>query len=391
MLVLIYRYIFGYVTLCVKAEHPEKILNICAAKGIGVWRVYRRGERLYFKTSIPAFRKLRFYKRGVSGKIHITKKVGFPFFIARNRYRYGMVLGMILFFFMLHFLSGFVWNICVSGNNTVPSERIVKALDKIGIHEGTAVSKIDAEEKRNELILEESSLSWASINLEGSKLTVNVVETKRNEEKENAPSNLKASEAGVIRRLEVIRGVTVVEVGEPVEKGQLLVSGIVEYEDNTANFVRSVGSVYAEVDKKITVKQPLVITEYLRTGQTEVRRVLSFFGLKIPLFLDRVSKPYESEKKDRAISKGESYLPVWLEERTFFKTQKTNYQISEEIAKERAKKKLEEMLKKEVGDGELISRNENCYVEKGILIINCHIVCVKNIGFEEKMQLDTRN
>lgn len=391
MLVLLYRLLFGYVTVRVTAAHPEKLLNLCAAKGIGIWRVSKRGDRIYFKIGITSFRKLRLYKRNIPGRIHITKKSGLPFFLHRNRRRYGMIIGAVAFFVILHLLSGHVWNICVSGNQAVSAERIVAALAEVGIREGTSVSRIDPEEKRNELLLEEPGLSWAAINLEGSKLTVEVVETKSAEQKEQLPSNIKATEAGVIRRLEIISGVSVVQPGDPVEKGQLLVSGVVEYEDQTAALVPSKGRVYAEVEKTLQVVQPLTVTEQLRTGEVKTRHVLAFFGLQLPLYLGRVPSPYESVGTKTAVSKGEPYVPIRLETRRFYATAEATYTMTEAVARERAEQQLEIMLKQEIKDGELLRRTDHCQINGDDLVLTCRFICMKDIGFEEKMQLDTRN
>ncbi|MBO5106489.1 MAG: sporulation protein YqfD [Clostridia bacterium] len=74
MLLFIYRLLCGYLYLRISAENPEKLLNICAAKGIGIWRVTVKGNLVYFKIGITSFKKLRIFKRKVPCKIHITKR-----------------------------------------------------------------------------------------------------------------------------------------------------------------------------------------------------------------------------------------------------------------------------------------------------------------------------
>ena len=391
MLVFLYRLLFGYVTVRVMASHPEKLLNLCVANGIGIWRVVKKGDRLYFKIGIASFRKLRLYKRSLPGRVHITKKTGLPFFLARNRLRYGMVAGFLLFCATLQLLSGRVWNICISGNQTVSVERVVQALDDIGICEGTPVGQIDPEQKRNELLLAEPGLSWAAINIEGSKLTVEVTETKQSQQKEEAPSNIKATEAGVIRRMEVISGVSVVQIGQAVERGQLLVSGVIEYEDQSASFVQAKGRIFAEVEKTFTVVQPLTVTEKLRSGEVKRRRVLHFFGYNIPLYLGTVPQPYESVLDKQLLASDQPYLPIGVVSRSFYTVVPIRYHLTESVAKERAEKQLQTMLKKELGTGEILHRSDEWRVENQQLKLICKITCMKDIGFEEKLQLDTRN
>ena len=52
---------------------------------------------------------------------------------------------------------------------------------------------------------------------------------------------------------------------EAVKKGQLLVSGIREFEDGSEQFVRSKGNVFAEVEYSFETVQPLKVTEFIKT------------------------------------------------------------------------------------------------------------------------------
>ena len=391
MLVFLYRLICGYLYVRVTSNHPEKLLNLCAAKGINIWRVLLKKDKLYFKIGIASFKRLRIYKRNVSAKIHITKKVGLPFFIAKNKKRYGIAVGLILMFLILNIMSAFVWNICISGNTSVSSVDILNSLEKIGIYEGTKISQIDPEEKRNELLLAQKGLSWAAINIEGSKLTVEVVETRKNEDKDTEPSNLKALEEGVVKRVEVKSGVLKVKPSDAVEKGQLLVSGINEYEDKTSSFTRSVGKIYVETEKEFLVSQQLEVTEYLRTNKVENRSVLSFFGADLPLFLGMVTGEYETNPIQKKVSSGQSYIPVKITNRSFYKLRKTKYKLSEKNAKNRALKKLESNIENYLGDGEIIAKKEVCYIKNNEFFIKCKIKCIKDVALEEKMRLNTRN
>ncbi len=391
MLVFLYRLVCGYLYVRVTSNHPEKLLNLCAAKGINIWRVLLKKDKLYFKIGIASFKRLRIYKRNISAKVHITKKVGLPFFIAKNKKRYGIAVGIALMFLMLNFMSGFVWNICISGNTSVSSLEILNSLKEIGIYEGVKISDIDPETKRNELLICQKQLSWAAINIEGSKLTVDVVETQKSDDKDTQPSNLKASEEGIVKRVEVKSGVLNVKPGDAVENGQLLVSGINEYEDKTSSFTRSIGKIYVETEKEFLVSQKLEITEYLKTNKIEKRSVLSFFGVNLPLFFGEITGYYETNNIETNISSGSSYIPVKIINRNFYKLKKTKYKLSEKNANKRAMKILENKIKNYLGDGEIIKRNDECYLKNNELFIKCKIRCIKDVALEEKMRLDTRN
>ncbi len=391
MFLFFYRFFCGYLYVRVSAKNPEKILNLCAARSIPIWRVSTKNKNLYFKIGIHSFKNLRILKRNIPAKIHITKKVGFPFFVAKNKKRYGMPVGIVLFFLILNFMSGFVWNICISGNGQIANEDIDKALRKIGIYEGAKISNIDPEEKRYELLLNSKGLSWAAINIEGSMLTVDVVETKRPNLNEKAPSNIKATDDGVIRKIMVKKGVSEVKIGDTVRKGDLLVSGIYEYEDGSFEFKRSYGNIYAEVDYNFTVSQPLKVKEFLKTDEIERRSVLNVFGLNIPLFLGNVKKPYILKEQSSKTYPTGSYLPIRKITKNFYKTKETTYVLSEEKALERAKENVEKKIKAFCPTGEILYRKDKIEISENELKIKVELKCLKDIAFEEKIQLDTSN
>ena len=391
LLLFIYRLLCGYLYLRISAENPEKLLNICAAKGIGIWRVTVKGNLVYFKIGITSFKKLRIFKRKVPCKIHITKKVGLPFFIAKNKKRYGMLLGFMVFIAIIYFMSGCVWNICISGNKNIKSNDILLSLNKIGIYEGALVKNIDPEEKRNELLLEQNGLSWAAINIEGSKVTVDVTETKALDEKNDLASNLISSEDGIIKKIEIKNGITEVKVGDTVQKGQLLVSGIKEYNDGSVSFVRSQGNIYAEVTYSFETVQPLKVTEFIKTGESCSKKLLDFYGLKIPLFLGGVEKPYITKEQKQKISSGESYLPIKIISKNFYKTKEVTYELRKEQAEKRAKTSAEERIKKLINNGEILSKKHSITVDDKSLRLKTELKCLKDIVFEEKLLLDTSN
>jgi len=391
MILLFYRLLCGYLYVRVTAKNPEKLLNLCAAKGIGIWRVTVKNNIIYFKIGIASFKRLRSYKRKIPCRIHITQKVGLPFFIAKNKNRYGFVCGFAVFAAIIYFLSGCIWNICISGNKNIKSSDILDSLNRIGIYEGAFKSEIDAEEKRNELILEQKGLSWAAINIEGSKITVDVTETKILEENDDSAANLVSSEDGIIKKIEVKRGVTEVKVGDTVQKGQLLVSGIKEYDDGSVGFVRAKGNIYAEVEYSFKTVQPFKVTEFIKTGEKKEKKVLNFFNLKIPLFLGGVDVPYVTYQENIKISSGDSYLPIKIITKSFFKTEEKTYFLTTQQAEKRAEKLAEEKVKELTQGGKIIDKNHQITVDKENLVVTTKIKCLKDIVFEEKLLLDTSN
>ena len=391
MFLFLYRLFCGYLYVRVTAKNPEKLLNLCAAKGITVWRVSSKGNKLYFKIGILSFKKLRIFKRNTPCKIHITKKVGLPFFVFKNKKRYGMLAGAVSFFIILNLMSGYGWNICISGNKEVKSSDILTSLNQIGIYEGVKISSVDPKIMRNELLLKRSDLSWAAINVEGSKITVDVVETKKPDSADTIPSNLISTDDGIIKKVQVKQGVSMVKVGDTVSKGDLLVSGVKEYDDLTADFEKSMGSIFAEVSYDFTITQPFTVTEYVKTGKKQARKLLNLFGLNIPLYFGAVSGSYEVSPSFKKVSSGKSYLPISVTGKTFYETKKMTYKLSENTALRRAENKVESKIKILINGGEIVNKKISTQYSSNGVILKVKLTCIKDITFEEKLRLDTSN
>ena len=113
----LYRYIKGYLLIKISGANAYELINKSSFSKTPIFRCkFVKGDVVGYIT-VENFRFLRKNKRGVKCKIEILKKYGLPFIIARYKNRYGILLGVIIFFTILHFMSGFIWNIEVEGNS----------------------------------------------------------------------------------------------------------------------------------------------------------------------------------------------------------------------------------------------------------------------------------
>lgn len=391
MLLWIYKFINGYVYVKFISPFPEKMLNICAANGLNFWKVTLKKNILYFKISISDFKRLKVFKRNIKGKIHITKKNGLPFILQRNKYRYGMLVGAVIFVLLINFMSGFVWNLHISGNENISAESILQSLEALNIKEGSRISKIDPQIARNQLLINRKDISWAAFNIEGCRLTVDITETKQKDDKSKDPSNLKAAEDGVIKAVEVISGVANVRVGDAVLKGDLLVSGVVEYKDQHTEFVRSRAKIIAETEKVIRVEVPFKQTKRLQTGKYKKRRVLCFFGVKLPLYLGAVGENFELEPKNQTENESKPYLPIKIIENNYYETYDTEIVLTNDKAKQQAKTELEKAIKNYLSDGKILSQRTVSESNENALVMYAELKCEKDIILEEKILVNTRN
>ena len=253
MVVLLLRYIFGFLRIRIDGEYPERFINLCKINGINLWNIIRIDDSIYANIEAKKFLHLRKFRKKSRVKIKIIKKTGAYFLIRPYLKRKGIAVGVIIFFLLNVFLSQFIWNIEINGNKTIDNNTIIDNCRSIGIYEGILSKNIDTNDARLKLIMENNDISWASFIIEGSHLTVNILETEKTEKSDKTPGNLIASNDGIIEYIEISKGKPLVKRDQVVVKGQILSTGAIEYSDGTTHFVKSTGKVYAKTEKTLDV------------------------------------------------------------------------------------------------------------------------------------------
>ena len=115
----------GSVCVRAKSAYPERMLNLCSARGIEFWDVrWIDDTALSFCVARGDLRALRRAAEGCGAEVSIERTAGTPFFFARLRRRHALFAGGILCAALLLVNSLFIWDFEVTGNETVPTETI---------------------------------------------------------------------------------------------------------------------------------------------------------------------------------------------------------------------------------------------------------------------------
>lgn len=381
----LYRFLMGYVTVLFSGDFCEKILNLTAKNRITLWdsRLTKKG----IESNLLArdFKRLRAIIRKSEIKAHILKRKGLPFKTAKYNKRIGLLIGAVIFMAFLKVMSGFIWVIDINGNETVSSSQILSACKEIGIKEGVKRSSIHTKTDRERLLLKLDKLAWASLNIEGSRLGVNVTERKKNEADETAPSNLKATADGIIKKIDIVSGNCLVKTGDAVKKGDILVSGVIEKLSGT-HFVKSQGTITAQTVEEIKLEGKYKTEKTINSGKQKTKNVLEIFSLKIPLFLGEEKGEFKTYKDTKSLSFLEKDLPLRIHSKTFYFYETYKLTYSKEQLKAELQKKLEKGLEK---DSSIIESNVTETTDG--LILTALVSNTKNIALEEKMLISENN
>lgn len=242
------EYISGYLMITADGCFPERFINICIRRGLGLRDIRKMGkERIYAKIGIDGFLKIRPVAKRTSMHVKIKQRCGLPFLVHNYRRRAPALIGVVIAAAFLWYTSHYVMGIDVFGNERVPSDRIISELEQLGLTRGVKAADIDQRLLSNKLLTLDEDLAWVGININGSRVFAEVAERIEKPQKldKSQPCNLIASKDGVIEHMEIRDGQTMIKRGEAVTEGQVLASGIMDNAKFGYTMVHARGDVYA--------------------------------------------------------------------------------------------------------------------------------------------------
>ncbi|MBQ4145313.1 MAG: sporulation protein YqfD, partial [Clostridia bacterium] len=352
--------------------------------------IRRLGEnRIIADISIISFKQIRQVCYRTRTSVKIIKRHGFPFLLHRYRKRKYLLIGVVIATVILWYTSGHIMGITVVGNKRIDTDTILNHLARSDIALGKSAKNIDSEVIRNQMIRDLDELVWVGINVNGSRVYVEIVERieKKQGVDKNAPCHLVASKDGVISSIEARDGQTMVKPGAGVRAGDVLVSGIM---DNLAvgyRYVHAYGEVYAKTRYKKTEEYPLEYDEKVRTGEKKTRYTVKVLDKNIPLFL-REKPPYEcfeKEEKEKEYCLPADIIPsIFLWKETYYECENVHQSKNSKEVFEEAKAQLYEELCLEIPEGaEIVDKEINqSLTERGTLQVEMTLICKENIAEE---------
>lgn len=346
----ILRWLRGTVGFIITGAFPERLITACQQMGIAVWSAKRKNDAIEAKTYAADYKKLRPIAKKTRVRIRLTEKRGF--FIYRKRFfrRKGLVLGAAAAAMLMVLASARIWRIEVIGCDDNTAREIREELFEQGIKLGIKKKSIDAKTEQRKMRLFDDRISWIALNVIGSTLYVELSEQTPAPEPidpDDRVANIIAECDGQIKYLEIYDGKAMVEVGETVSRGDIIVSGIMEdqYGKKQFKFARAkvMAQCYEKRDVVVSLSQPM----WEKSGRAKRCFSIEFNGKSYPLF----GKVPDSACKISASREEKAFFTLVTTEYTPVRLKKIT--LSEREAKERAMELLE---KNENSGQKVISR-----------------------------------
>lgn len=389
------HWVLGTATARVSGD-TARFMNIAVKTGLRPIRLQKDGEDVLFTLYAKDYKKLHKIKQRTHARVKLAEKSGFPFRFRRMLRRPGLLFGTALGVALMLFLSGFYWEMTISGEDIPYAEsEVLAAAKRVGVYIG-APRSTDTALASVALLEELPELSWASFNTEGCtvQLELRTSVTKVEGAEHDGTGDIVASRAGLIHSITAQNGTVLVKVGSACAAGQVLVSGITqvgdpydpEYNPVRNFYTRARAEILAETQRTFTASCPLS-TETVRETDLGAQRALYILGVRVPLSLSGAPKGRAAYTRTPFVLQGHT-LPLWVETVRVYEEETVPVTFTEEEAQRRALENLHQLQKLALGeDGRVLTENITYQTKNGAVYVTSRCVCLENIAQEAPLTL----
>lgn len=381
------RYFFsGWARLCADGACATAILNLCMRYRLvySHRRTDPRTGEVHFDMSASCAGLLcrRCAEQGIP--VRVLRRGGLPHLLMQYRHRVGLVIGAALGLAILLASGRVLWDIRVSGNETLTTRQVLQELEASGLHVGMPLSELDSNQAEIQIQLDSDLISWVSINMAGTVANVEIRErVPTPEDAPLQPANLVARCEGVIEGLEVYTGNTVVQVGQGVQEGDLLVSGVFDSQAVGWRVTRASGRVLARTVHEFSIEIPLNYEQKVYVGDPITQKTLIFFEKEIKLFKNTGISGTGCDK----ISNVDSFtfregvgLPIALRSETYLPYETRPAIRDYAQAQVLAYAELARVLARDLPEADLLRKSLSAELTDEAYILHCTVTCLEDIA-----------
>lgn len=386
-----YKNLKGYVRLNVYGFFTERFLNLSANKNISLWDMVRKdNSSIIVSANIFDYKKLAKIAKETGCKINIEEKRGMPFYIKKHEKRKTFAIFFVLIILAIYAFNLHIWKVEISGEFQFSIEDIKKELEIENVRVGAIKSKLNLDEIKNRIYIRRHNIAWIGISFRGVVAHVEIIEGKLKEDDEmmKVPCNIVANSEGIICEIDVLEGVAQVGVGDYVNSGDILISGVVTSEWAEPRFVNSKGNIKIKKWQSISHKVPFEKDIITKTGKAQNDYTLAIKNNIINL----INSGTNFQKYDTIITRNKFKLfdlwefPIEFTKTTYeeIKVDTIKYNMSQ--AKKTAQNLVENEIQKLAKSKQIVKADYTTYTSKDGVTISAVIEYIEEIGIKKKLE-----
>ena len=400
MLKRIYTFITGYEVWEIASASAGEFFELCRCRSVlydGVRHL--SGGGISLRLTLAGARTLHPLCAAAGIIPTVTTRRGLWVSAMGLIHRPGLILGGALGMLILISSLSVVWDIRISGNETVSDSAILNTLAGAGLTVGTPIRGFRADVTENKVLLADRRLAWISVNRRG---TVAYVEVKEAEnppqQPTDEPCNLVASMGGVIERVELESGNVLIAAGQSVGQGDLLVSGIYDSSAVGLRLTAARARVFARTTRVFSTRIPLAYAQKTYDigtsegcGEAFGEESINFFGCNI-----KFSKNYGNFEGFYDIIEEETSwgilpsvgFPISTKTRWYVPYVEETCTRTYAEAEELAYFELQRYLASLPGGAEVLSRSVTVSHGPDALYLFCQITCIEDIAERRVIEVE---
>jgi similar to stage IV sporulation protein len=264
--------------------------------GINILDNKKERDYILIKTYLSDYNKIKKYLK--SYKISVYSNTGLLKIKDILRKYIVFIMSVIISIILLLFINNLIFKVDIKSNNKNIKKLLSSELNKYNL----GVLKLKKNHKEIEDIVDsilddnKDTLEWLEIKYDGLIMIVNVVEKTINKEevKYNNCDVIAKSDAKIIS-MNINKGVPLREINDYVNKGDIIISGTITYNDEIKDIVCASAEVYGEVWYKVHVEMPLKEEIIKYTGKNRYNININYKDNEYDIFKSRIDGLKEKE------------------------------------------------------------------------------------------------
>ncbi len=277
------RWFSGYVVFYAQGGLCERFLKLLSENGVRLWDIVHTEDGVQATCAVRDYRRLRKAAARTGTRVRHRRQQG-AYVVVRPVWRQsGLLIGAIAAIAVYMVLAARVWVIDLPTGDPSLVAQVEQCLYDANVRRGVPIRDIDVAAVRMAAVASMPELHALGLSFEG---CVVHVEWRLQEEAipkpDDTPANVVATADGVILSAQVTAGQSMIQVGEAVVEGELLVCGAVETERETL-FRHAAAKIMARTERNVTVT-----ASKTETIPTDGRRIdqptLYMLGGRLPLY-----------------------------------------------------------------------------------------------------------
>lgn len=385
-----------YKTIRVEGFELHKLLTACIHADITVRNVRMKDEIEMTMTLMDRDfeRFMKLVKN--SYRIIILHEKGYKPIYKKIMGSKSTILGLIIFTLIMFYQSAFVSEIRIYGYEHFTEAQVRDVLRQAGLYEGVSKKRVDSHELKLYMYQNLDNLAWIGLKYTGNMAEVTIVEGTAPAQKVDStkPSHVVAAKEGYVEKIIAKEGIPALDTGIYVQKGDVLISGIVPIKSTaygmpsselTERYVHAAGEVFAKVPYRLYYYQERydLIKEPTGKKRYGIRLELGDFKINTAKMINSFdSATYREQKIFKTIRPIPMALSlVKLEEVSLFRKERADEEIRSRVnALVRAQ--IKEIVPENI---QILNKSLKFEPRENIIEISVMLETLEEIGIEKEI------